>query len=57
MIMIGNSYGNAFDAFRHRIKAKPVKESNLSQELGILLGVLVFLPAIFIKRIFSNSNS
>ena len=56
MIMIGNSYGNAFDAFRHRLKAKPVRESKLSHELGILLGVLVYLPANLLNRIFSGTR-
>ena len=56
MIMIGNSYGNAFDAFRHRLKAKPVRESTLSQELGILLGALVFTPGILLRQTFSKFN-
>ena len=49
MIMIGNVYGNAFDALRHRLIGKPAAGSTLGQELGVLLSVVVTMPWIMIR--------
>lgn len=51
MIMIGNIYGIAFSAFRRRLKGQPVRKSSLLYELGMLLSVVVFLPAAVIRNL------
>jgi len=52
MIMIGNTWGNAFDALRVRIKGKPVKGSTLGNELGVIFGPFWMMPAIALKKLF-----
>lgn len=44
-IMIGNIYGAAASAFWSRLKGKPYQNSNPFKELGMILSILVFLPA------------
>ena len=60
MIMIGNAYGNAFDALRHRMKGQPAEGSSLGQELGVLSCVAVLPPWMMIRqavsRIFEKDN-
>jgi AhpD family alkylhydroperoxidase len=51
MIMIGNVYGNAFDAFRHRAMLKPVSVSTLGQELGVLIGGGALIPWIMFRNL------
>jgi hypothetical protein len=52
MIMIGNAYGNAFDALRHRLKGKPAAGSRLSWELGVLIGAVFTVPWIMLRQAF-----
>lgn len=52
IIMMGNAYGIAAEAFVKRVKFHPVKESGFLRELGILLGVILFVPVIFVQKIF-----
>ncbi len=45
MITLGNLLGNTFDALLSRLRGRPAPESSLGQELGVLLGSLVIVPA------------
>ena len=56
-IMVGNLHGNMIDALRNRIKRKPVPESSLWRELGIVLGVVVFVPYLAIKQLITSTSS
>jgi len=52
MIMIGNTWGNAFDALRMRISRKPTEDSTLGRELGVIFGPFWMIPVIALKRLF-----
>jgi len=52
MITIGNLSGNTFDAFLSRLVGRPAPESTLWQELGVLLGAFVMIPAEMIRLKF-----
>ena len=56
-IMVGNLHGNMIDALRNRIMRKPVPESTLGRELGIVLGVVVFVPYLAIKQLITSRTS
>jgi len=49
-IMIGNAWGNMFDALRLRIKGKPSVETTLWGELAVVFGVVGMMPAVFIQQ-------
>lgn len=53
-IMIGNVYGAAAGAFSSRLKGKPYKNSKAFKELGILLSIIVFIPAAAIKALIAG---
>ena len=50
MIMYGNLLGNTFDALLCRFKGQPAPGSSLGQEMGVLLGSVVYLPVELIRR-------
>jgi len=50
VIMMGNVYGIAVGALLNRLKGKPVKKSTFLHELGIIFGVVMFIPVLFIKK-------
>ena len=50
VIMMGNVYGIAAGALLNRLKGKPVKKSTCLHELGIIFGVVIFVPVLFIKK-------
>lgn len=50
MITFGNLFGNTFDALLSRFKGKPVLESSLVNELGVLIGTLVLFPICIVTR-------
>ena len=50
VIMMGNVYGIAASALLNRIIGKPVKKSRFLDELGIIFGVVIFIPVLFIKK-------
>ncbi len=50
MIMIGNLAGNTLDAFLSRLKGAPADGSSLGQELSVLLGSVVVIPASFVRQ-------
>jgi len=53
-IMIGNAWGNSFDAIRMRIFGTPSKDLTFFDELGVLFGPFFMLPFLFIGRIFKR---
>lgn len=53
-IMVGNTYGNSFDALRSRLKREPFPESSLRQELVIVVGMFFALPAIVVYKWVSH---
>lgn len=50
MITIGNLLGNTLDAFLSRLTLRPAAHSSLGQELGVLLGMFIIIPAGLAKR-------
>jgi AhpD family alkylhydroperoxidase len=56
MITFGNLYGNTFDALLSRISGMPAPGSSVWNELGVLLGVFLLVPAAMIKRSFATST-
>ncbi|MGB9679815.1 MAG: carboxymuconolactone decarboxylase family protein [Minisyncoccia bacterium] len=55
-IMVGNTHGNAFDAFKKRILGKPYKNSSLKNELGVILGIFIFVPAALIESVIKKGK-
>jgi AhpD family alkylhydroperoxidase len=51
-IMIGNAWGNMFDALRSRIKGSPAAGFSLCDEMGVIIGPVIFIPLIAINRLF-----
>ena len=52
--MIGNAWGNMFDALRLRMKGKPSMETTLWEELGVVFGIVGMMPAVFIQQAIKN---
>lgn len=50
MITMGNLMGNTLDAFLSRLKLNPAGNSSLAQELGVILGSVVFIPAGLLRH-------
>lgn len=50
MIMMGNLLGNTFDALLSRLAFRPAAGSSLWQELGVLLGTFILIPAGLLRR-------
>jgi AhpD family alkylhydroperoxidase len=57
MITFGNLFGNTFDALLGRITGKPVPDSSLWRELGVLLGVFWVIPSRLLLRLFNRNRS
>ncbi len=55
-IMIGNAWGNMFDALRHRLSGDPVADQSIWDELGVILGPLVMMPGIILGRLFRKKE-
>ncbi len=51
-IMVGNVHGISFDVLQQRFKGNPDPNNTVWQELGIALGIVVFIPVIVIKNLF-----
>jgi hypothetical protein len=51
-IMVGNVHGISFDVLQQRFKGNPDSNNTVWQELGIALGIVVFIPVIVIKNLF-----
>lgn len=52
-IMIGNAWGNSFDAIRMRIFGSPSSELTVWDEMGVLFGPFFMLPFLLIRKVFS----
>lgn len=50
MITMGNLLGNTFDALLSRTVGRPAQSSSLWQELGVLLGSVIIMPAEMLRR-------
>lgn len=57
MITFGNLLGNTFDALLSRITGKPVPDSSLRSELGVLLGVFWVFPSRLLLRLLKRNHS
>ena len=57
MITIGNLFGNTFDAFLSRLKFKPAPDSNLLQELAVLVGGILVIPYEVIRNSFLKGTN
>ena len=55
VMMASNHHGIAFEGLLKRIKLKPDSGSSIGREIGIALGMFVFIPFIIIKKIFRKS--
>ena len=53
-IMVGNAWGNMFDALRFRISGRPTVEFTLWDELGVIFGPMIFITFIVIKKAFNK---
>ena len=51
-IMVGNVHGIAIDLLQARLRGKKDPESSIATEAAIAFGVLVFLPAALLKKLF-----
>jgi len=52
-IMIGNVWGNTFDAIRMRIFGSPSKQITFWDELGVLFGPFFMIPYLLIREVIS----
>jgi len=50
IIMMGNAHGIAAGALLNRLKLKPIKNSNVLNELSITLNAILFVPFLGVKR-------
>jgi AhpD family alkylhydroperoxidase len=57
MITFGNLFGNTFDALLSRITGKPVPDSSLRSELGVLLGGFWVFPSRLLLRLLNRNHS
>ena len=55
-IMVGNAWGNMFDAFRVRLSGNPVKLGSIWDELGVIFGPLLMIPEILLHKIFERDR-
>jgi hypothetical protein len=54
--MVGNAWGNMFDAFRVRLSGNPVENVSIWDELGVILGPLLMIPAILLRKTFERDR-
>lgn len=54
MMMVANIYGIAMSSLRRRLKGNQVKKSNLLYEIGMLLSIVIYLPAAALHAFVSN---
>ena len=54
LIMMGNAYGIAANCFKLRLSFKKVKGSKLLNELSILFGIVILLPVLIVKNLFTK---
>ena len=56
IIMVGNIHGISLDLLQSRIKGKSDPDSSVGTEFSTVLGVLLFIPYLFIKKLFGGLN-
>ncbi len=56
LIMMGNAHGGALSFLEDRIRGIKHSDSPLGRELGILLGIFVFLPVMLLKNALTGSH-
>jgi AhpD family alkylhydroperoxidase len=54
VITFANLWGNTLDALWSRFAGRPAPDSSLGQELGVLLGSLLLIPASLVRRLLSR---
>lgn len=52
IIMVGNVYGNNFDAFQSRLRFRPFPDSRFREEIGVVLGTFLAAPWLLVKHGF-----
>ena len=52
-IMIGNAWGNTFDAIRMRIIGSPSSQITIWDEMGVLFGPFFMIPFLLVRKVFS----
>lgn len=50
-IMIGNIWGIMFDALQFRLRGRPLEGSRLRDEIGVVFGIALSIPALLIRRL------
>lgn len=55
-IMVGNAWGNMFDAFRVRLSGNPVENVSIWDELGVIFGPLLMIPANLLRKTFERDR-
>lgn len=56
LMMFANLWANTLDALLSRLTGRPAPGSSLGQELGVLLGSLVLIPAGLIRRLLPRKR-
>jgi AhpD family alkylhydroperoxidase len=56
IIMMGNAYGIAYGCLKERLSRRKVKGSKLLTELLVLASIVVLLPVLLIKNIFTKKS-
>ncbi|RLA81116.1 MAG: carboxymuconolactone decarboxylase family protein [Epsilonproteobacteria bacterium] len=56
LIMMGNSYGIAANCLKLRLTGKRVIGSKLFNEFSILISIIIFLPLLIIKNLFTKKT-
>ncbi len=52
-IMVGNLHGNMIDALKHRLKRQAAEGSTFGREIGIVFGIVLFVPEAAIRHLLT----
>jgi len=55
-IMVGNAWGNMFDSLLYRIRGKSNREVTFADEIGVMFGPFIMIPALFTRKLFSRGK-
>ena len=55
-IMVGNAWGNMFDAFRLRLSGRPADGVSVWDELSVIFGPMVMIPVILLGKVMSKDR-
>ncbi len=53
-IMVGNAWGNMFDALRFRIKGSPTAGFTFLDELAVIIGPIIFILLIVLIKVINK---